>query len=112
MPLSSLIPALIGGALGSAGSAPQPSQVPEPTAVVRALPQEAKKGVLTPPLAGSARIDGNTLPLAPGLQVRNERNLIVMPGTLQQPVSVRYQTDQVGAVFRVWVLTPQEAAAR
>ena len=56
-------------------------------------------------------IDGKTLNRAPGMQIRNQQNLIVMPMTVQAKVPVRYQLDGSGAVFRVWLLTRAEIAA-
>jgi hypothetical protein len=44
------------------------------------------------------------------LQIRNTRNLIVMPNTLLGEMPIRYQFDQTGKVWRIWILTPAEEA--
>ena len=56
-------------------------------------------------------ISGKTFPRSPGMQIRNQQNLIVMPATVQAKMPVRYQLDASGAVFRVWLLTRTEVAA-
>jgi hypothetical protein len=81
-------------------------------AVTRALPRDAKKGVMQPPAGdGFLTIGSSHLPLAPISRFRNTQNLIVMPMQIQQSVDVLYLTDADGAVSRVWMLTPAEAAA-
>ncbi len=84
----------------------------EPNAIARALPPEAKRGVMQPPTGdGFLIINGHAWPLAPAAQIRSRQNLIVMPMQIQTPADVVYLTDASGAVFRVWMLTPSEAAA-
>jgi len=48
--------------------------------------------------------------LAPGAQIRNAANLIIVPTALPPDALVRYLVDAQGMVMRVWILTPQEAA--
>ncbi len=80
--------------------------------MVRPFPAEAKRGEMQPPnLQGEVIIGGQSLYLAPGAQIRNSDNRIVMPSTVQEPATVRYLTDASGAVFRVWMLTPAEVVA-
>ena len=81
------------------------------SAVSRTFPVEAKKGELVPPVQETLQISGQTLTAAPGLQIRNQQNLIVMPASLQQAVFVRYQLDTMGNVYRVWLLSAAEQAA-
>jgi hypothetical protein len=50
-----------------------------------------------------------SLSLAPGAQIRNQRNLIVQPITVTAPARIRYLLDRDGQVSRVWILTPEEA---
>lgn len=108
--MNPLIPAIISGVLGTAQQAPGPGAVQTPLAATRPLPQGAVKAVMDPPLQGVARFDGKTLQLAPGLQIRDTQNRVVMPFAVQQPVAVRYLVDAGGSVNRVWILTPEEAA--
>jgi hypothetical protein len=116
MPANLLIPALVGSLLDMVQPAAQPPQ-PDPAALsvssgaARPLPALALKGTLTPGDSGAVWIDGKSVPLSVSAQIRNERNLIVQPSSLQQPAKVRYLTDASGAVSRVWILTAAEAAA-
>ena len=76
----------------------------------RALPPEAKQGVMLPPAGnGTVIIDGQSLTLSPVAQFRNQQNLIVMSMALQRPSSVVYVTDTFGAVYRIWLITQAEA---
>ena len=113
MPISSLIPALIGSAISNAIEAPQtpPPAIYAPAGMLRTIPGEAKMGEMSPPWQGQVTIGGTALSLAPGAQIRSETNMIVMPAAIQQPVVVRYQTDTLGLVSRVWILTPTEIDA-
>lgn len=80
-------------------------------AIIRTLPPESQKGVMSSFGFGQVVIDGKLLPLSPGAQIRNELNMIVMPSMMQAgPVKVRYQTDPAGYVFRVWILSVTEAS--
>ena len=81
-----------------------------PAGLARAIPAEARRGVLQAPLAGSATIGGASLSLAPGLQIRDGHNRIVLPASLQEPQLVRYLVDGQGQLARVWILTAAEAA--
>ena len=110
MPLAPLISALIGGAVSGAVDAPPPVPVVSAAGMLRAIPAEAKVGEMTPPWQGTVRIGDQTLLLAPGAQIRNEANMIVLPTAIQQSLLVRYQTDMQGAVSRIWILTAAEAA--
>ena len=48
--------------------------------------------------------------LAPGAQIRDEANRIVVPSAVMPDSLVKYRVDPDGMVQRVWILTPQEAA--
>lgn len=115
MPVSSLIPAIIGSIIESAvdqATAPPPVPPGPAAGIIRTLPATSLVGDMMPPTAMNAvEIDGRMLAMAPGVQFRNEQNMIVLPTAIQQPVRVRYVTESTGAVWRVWVLTPAELAA-
>jgi len=49
--------------------------------------------------------------LAPGAQIRDIHNRLVLPTAVAQPTVVKYQVDALGQVARVWILTAEEAAA-
>lgn len=105
-----LTAAIVGSLISSAAEGFLTPPPPAPTmGIMRSLPAESKKGVMRPPWQGQVQIDGKTYPLSPGAQIRNELNMIVFPTTVQSPVPVRYQTDFVGAVHRVWILSAAEA---
>ena len=111
----SVTAAIVSAIVNSVGSAildaPTAPPVPVYTAMARSFPPDAKKGALTPPLQQPVIIDGVAVRTAPGLQVRNEQNLIVMPNTLQSVVPIRYQLDLMGNVWRIWILSAAEQAA-
>ena len=89
---------------------PQPVAAEIGVVGTRAFPEGTKKGELAP-IAGMIDIviDGKTLNRAPGMQIRNQQNLIVMPMTIQGKNDVVFLTDASGAVHRVWMLQPTEA---
>lgn len=114
MPVPALISAIassmISNALEQALTAPPPPSVIQLPAPGRVVPQQALRGEMVLLSAMSVQINGQAMPLAPGVQIRNSANLIVMPSSILEPVQVRYLTDPTGAVARVWILSDQEAA--
>ncbi len=113
--LASMLNSVVGQAVNTAmDNAVYPQEViVDPSAIVaRAFPEGTRKGELSP-IQGMAEvvIDGKILARAPGMQIRNQQNLIVMPMTVQARMPVRYQLDASGSVFRVWLLTRAELAA-
>lgn len=114
MPVPPLVSALISSVINSVvDSAMRPSELLlQESAMLRQFPAETRRGEMEPPnMQGEVVIGGQTLYLAPGVQIRNIDNRIVTPSSVQEPATVRYLTDASGAIFRVWVLTPAEAAA-
>ena len=106
-PLTALI---VGSAISSAAEGLLTPAPEVPTlGIVRTLPAESIIGVMQPVWQGQVKIDGKTYRLSPGVQVRNESNLIVFPTMVQSAVRVRYQLDYTGAVHRVWMLSSAEA---
>ena len=110
-PMNPLIP-FLGSLLGSPDSGPQAPPPAPAVMLLRSIPQEAVRGEMRPPGAGVAEIGGKQLPMAPGLQIRDTQNRIILSDSVRQPLLVKYLTDSSGALFRVWVLTAEEAAAR
>lgn len=111
--MNPLIPAIIGSIIDSAGErlmAPPVVVPPHQQGIFRVLPQEALRGIMSPPVQGMVEIDGKPVPLSPAVQIRDPMNMVVMPMMIQGRVPVRYLTDTNGAVFRVWILSAQEAA--
>jgi len=107
---SALIGSIINAIVDSVAAVPPPV-VPTPIGLVRALPAEAKRGWMQPPGLGEVVIDGKTQRLSPATQIRNGENMIVMPGMIRERVMVKYTLDPMGAVQRIWILTPAEVAA-
>jgi hypothetical protein len=116
MPLpASLIASIVSAILETAAQNASTSNVQQYDVytTTRTLPPEAKVGVMLPPTGdGSVIIDGKSMPLAPAVQFRSERNLIVMPMTIQDRKDVVYLTNAFGAVHRVWMVNPAEASAQ
>lgn len=57
-------------------------------------------------------VNGLTLRLAPGAQIRDESNRLLVPTAVPAGAQVKYLLDDEGLVRRVWILTPAEAAKR
>jgi hypothetical protein len=118
MPLSSLASAIVSGIvsaiLDAPAEAPQPPQSVSVPAGMRAFPAGVQAGILREaPAMGQVVINHKTFSAAPGLQIRNEANRIVLPSMLMgSNFHVLYQMDAGGInVWRVWILTPAEVAA-
>jgi hypothetical protein len=79
---------------------------------VRTIPSEAKRGEIRHVQATTVSIDGVEQRLAPGAQIRDEWNRIIVPTAVPTGAQVKYLLDAEGLVRRVWILTPQEAAKR
>jgi len=76
----------------------------------RPFPPGVKKAFMDqPPHANTVTLGGKVFRLAPGAQIRDRRNLIVMPSAVTDPAVVRYLLDGRGEVRRLWILTPEEA---
>jgi anti-sigma factor ChrR (cupin superfamily) len=56
------------------------------------------------------QIDNSRARLAPGAQIRDAQNRLVLPTAIPAGSLVKYQWDAQGMVERVWILTPEEAA--
>ncbi len=110
--IASIVSAVIEAAALSASSTSQNTNLYENYVTNRALPPEAKLGVMLPP-SGDGRIviDGNTYVLSPTAQFRNTQNLIVMPMTIQEKKDIVYINDPFGAVYRVWMVSLAEISA-
>ncbi|MDR1888996.1 MAG: hypothetical protein LBQ81_06420 [Zoogloeaceae bacterium] len=118
MPLSSLASALVSSIvtaiLDAPAEAPAPPQSVSVPAGMRTFPAGVQGGTLqAAPAMGQVVINGKTFPAAPGLQVRNEANRIVLPSMLMgSNFPVLYQMDAGGInVWRIWILSPSEIAA-
>lgn len=109
--MNPLITALVGAVLCTATLAADAQQTPAAMGVFRTIPAAALRGEMQPPWQRLTRIDGKELQLAPGVQIRDQNNRIILPGSIAQPLLVKYLIDPNGQIIRVWVLTAEEAAA-
>jgi len=80
-------------------------------AQVRTIPADAKRGEMSYLPDMAVQVDGQKLALAPGIQIRDPLNMIVVPAALPDKTVVMYRLDDFGMVRQVWILTPEEAAA-
>ena len=80
-------------------------------AQLRAIPNNAQVGTMRHVEAMVVEIDGQKLLLAPGAQIRDADNRVVLPISLKEKETVRYLLDGSGAVNRVWILSAPEKNA-
>jgi hypothetical protein len=82
--------------------------------MLRTFPQNTLRGAMSFGADREITLNGRAAQLAPGSRVRNQNNMIVMPGSLSGArFLVNYTVDIGGGqVLDVWVLTPDEAAIR
>lgn len=107
---SSVVSSVVSSVLEAAMAPGLPPPQPPGMGVIRTLPEEAKTGTMQKFDFGFVQIDKQMYPLSPGAQVRDEMNMIVMPGAARGPAKVRYLLDFTGAVHRIWVLSSAEVS--
>ena len=76
----------------------------------RTIPKEAKRGEIRSLGQMDVEISGRKMRLAPGAQIRDAGNRVVLPTALPEGARVKYVLDPQDMVHRVWILSPQEAA--
>ena len=79
-------------------------------AQLRSIPADAKRATMSHVQGMTVEIDGKRTVLAAGVQIRDVNNMIVLPTALPAGVLVKYLPDMQGHVWRVWILSQQEAA--
>ncbi len=79
-------------------------------AQLRTLPANAKRATMSHVQGMTVELDGKRVDLAAGAQIRDGRNMIVLPTAVPPGVLVKYQLGQDGKVSRAWILSPQEAS--
>ena len=79
-------------------------------AQLRTIPADAKRASMKHVEGMTVEIDGKKMLLAAGAQIRDGRNMIVVPTAVPPDILVKYQRDTQGLIGRVWILSPQEAA--
>jgi len=78
-------------------------------AQVRSIPQDARVGQIRHLQEMVVEIDGAAQQLAPGAQIRDASNRIIVPTAIPSGTRVKYLVDANGQVHRVWILTSEEA---
>ena len=78
----------------------------------RTLPADAMLGKIRHVQEMEVEIDGRAQRLAPGAQVRDTSNLIIVPSSIPAGAQAKYTLDAERRVRRVWILTPDEAKKR
>jgi len=81
-------------------------------AQLRTIPADAKRATMSHVEGMTVELDGKKMLLAAGAQIRDGRNMIVVPAMVPKGILVKYQLDTQGLVGRVWILSPQEAAQK
>ena len=79
-------------------------------AQLRTLPVDAKRGMLSHVQGMTMELNGTRIDLSAGAQIRDGRNMIVLPTAVPRGVLVKYQLSTDGKLNRAWMLSPQEAA--
>jgi len=75
------------------------------------IPPDAQRGVIRHLKAMAIAIDERPVQLAPGAQIRNQQNLIIVPVSIPPSgAPADYLLNGDGQLFRAWLLTPQEFA--
>ena len=80
---------------------------------LRTIPAGAKKVEMT--FTGHFSrviVDEKSYVLSPGAQIRDIHNRLVLPSHIRGKYKVRVKLNNQGAIHRIWMLTPQEAAVR
>ena len=79
-------------------------------AQLRSIPADAKRGALSHVQGTVMELNGRRVEMSAGGQIRDGRNMILLPTAVPAGVLVKYQLSADGKLHRVWVLTPQEAS--
>jgi hypothetical protein len=81
-----------------------------PAAIARDFPQDAKRGTLNAHHYPQYRIGSTTYRLSTGGRIYNEKNLVIMPASLQRArAEIMYRLGVNGELSTIWLLTPEEA---
>jgi len=78
----------------------------------RGIPADAKRSQIRHLQEMQIELNGKAIRLAPGVQIRDTGNRLILPIAIPPGATVRYQLDREGQPWRIWILTPEEIAAR
>lgn len=76
----------------------------------RTIPKEALRGEITHVMQNVVTVNGQPMRLAPGALIYAQNNLTIVPSEIPRNSLVEYTLDRSGELFKVWILTPSEAA--
>ena len=76
----------------------------------RTIPKEARRGEITHVMENIVTVNGQRMRLAPGAQIHAQNNLTIVPTQIPRNSLVDYTLDRNGDLFKVWILTRDEAA--
>ena len=79
-------------------------------AQLRTIPKDAQRAEIRHVQTNMVELNGQRALLAPGAQIRDTSNRIIVPTALPAGALVKFRLDGEGHVREVWILTPQEAA--
>ena len=77
----------------------------------RTFPPDAVAGQVKDYAYPMVQLDDHAYRLAPGALIYDGFNRIIAPNHLPQGAKVLYRIDGQGQVSKMWLLTPEEAAA-
>jgi len=83
---------------------------PSAGAQLRTIPANAQPGTIRHLQGMLVEINGQRVLLAPGAQIRDASNRIVLPSAVPPGAQIRFQLDAQGVPYRIWLLSPAEAA--
>jgi hypothetical protein len=79
------------------------------SAQLRTIPEDAKRAQMRHVQEMLIELDGTQQRLAPGAQIRDASNRVIVPTAIPEGAQVKYRLDAEGQVRQVWILTPEEA---
>jgi hypothetical protein len=79
-------------------------------AQLRTIPANAQSGTIRHVQGMLVEINDQPVTLAPGAQIRDASNRIILPTAVPPGAQIRYLLDAQGQPYRIWLLTPAEAA--
>jgi hypothetical protein len=79
-------------------------------AQLRTIPADAARALIRHVQENVVELNGQRVQLAPGAQIRDAANRVIVPTALPADALVRYRLDASGKLGEVWILTPEEAA--
>ena len=77
---------------------------------LRTIPADAERAQIRHVQENVIQLNGQLAQLAPGAQIRDASNRLIVPTALPSDVIVKYRLDDRGQVREVWILTDEEAA--